>query len=186
MHLTKEQLEAGLDHIRQSPADDGVLRLIVRRPAVGVREVLESAELNPAEGVAGDTWRVRFSKRTADGSPHPDTQLNVMNARVAALVAQSEDRWALAGDQLFVDFDLSEANVPAGTRLAIGSAVIEVTSQPHNGCSKFVARFGQPAMEFVNSAVGKALHMRGINARVAAPGVVRRGDPVRKISRESD
>ena len=181
MHLTREQLEAGLDEIRRAPADCGILRLIVRRPAVDVREILDAAELNLAEGVAGDTWRARTSKRTADGSPHPDMQLNVMNARVIALIARTEDRWALAGDQLFVDFDLSEANVPAGTRLGIGTSVIEVTSQPHTGCSKFVERFGRDAMEFVNSEIGKVLHLRGINARVAVPGVIRQGDAVRRL-----
>lgn len=181
MHLTREQLEAGLDHIRRSPTDHGVLRLIVRRPAIETREVLESAELNVLEGVAGDTWHQRSSRRTPDGSPHPDMQLNIMNARAAALVAQSENRWPLAGDQLFIDLDLSEANLPAGTRLAIGTAVIEVTSQPHNGCAKFLARFGRDALEFVNSEIGKQLHLRGINARVAVPGVIARGDPVRKV-----
>lgn len=181
MHLTRQQLEAGLDHIRRSPANDGVLRLIVRRPAVETREVLESAELNVHEGLAGDTWRLRPNRHSPDGTPNPHKQLNIMNARVAALVAQREDRWPLAGDQLYVDFDLSEANVPAGTRLAIGTAVIEVTNLPHLGCSKFVSRFGKEAMEFVNSEIGKQLHLRGINARVAVSGVIAKGDAVRKI-----
>ena len=179
-HLTTQELEAGLDEIRRSPADVGTLRLIVRRPTVDAREVLESVQLTLEEGVAGDTWRLRQSKRTADGSAHPDCQLNVMNARAIALIAQSPERWPLAGDQLYIDFDLSEANVPAGTRLAIGSAVIEVTDQPHTGCSKFVSRFGVDAMNFVNSPVGRELHLRGVNARVVVPGVVKTGDAVRK------
>ena len=108
-------------------------------------------------------------------------QLNVMNARVIALLAQGKDRWALAGDQLFVDFDLSEANVPPGTRLAIGSTMIEVTAPPHLGCKKFSARFGPDAMKFVNSPEGKALHLRGINAKVIQPGVIRAGDVVKKV-----
>lgn len=186
MHLTREQLEAGLEHIRRSPADEGVLRLIVRRPAIEAREVLQSAELNIHEGLAGDTWRVRPSKHMPDGRAHPDKQLNIMNARAAALVAQSEDRWPLAGDQLYVDFDLSEANVPAGTRLSIGTAVIEVTDLAHLGCSKFVARFGRDAMEFVNSDVGKQLHLRGINARVTVPGTIRTGDAIRKLKGSSE
>ena len=179
--LTSEELEAGLDTIRQSPADEGVLELIVRRPQAGVREVLQEGALDPVVGLVGDNWRRRSSSRTPNGSPHPDMQLNVMNARVAALVAQHKGRWALAGDQLFIDMDLSEANLPAGTRLSLGSAVIEVTDQPHTGCGKFVERFGLDAMKFVNSTEHKALHLRGINARVVQPGTIRVGDVVKKL-----
>jgi hypothetical protein len=180
-HLTTAELEAGLDEIRQSPRDEGVLRLIVRRPRIEEREVLEEGELHPVEGLVGDSWITRSSSHTADGSADPDMQLNIMNARVAALVAQDKDRWQLAGDQLYVDMDLSAENLPAGTRLAIGSAVIEVTPPPHTGCKKFVSRFGLEAMKFVNSPVGRDLHLRGINARVIEPGVVRVGQVVKKL-----
>ncbi|HUC75421.1 MAG TPA: MOSC domain-containing protein [Vicinamibacterales bacterium] len=183
-HLTTAELDAGLDAIRASPREAGVLEMIVRRPAVGVREILEEGELDLARGLVGDTWHTRGSRRTPDGSPHPDMQLNIMGSRAAALVAQRKDRWALAGDQLFVDLDLSEKNVPAGTRLAVGSAVLEVTAQPHTGCQKFVERFGREAMMFVNSPIGRELHLRGINARVVQPGVIRVGDVVRKIATE--
>jgi hypothetical protein len=179
-HLTWDELEAGLDTVRQAPADVGVLELIVRRPAVDAREVLEVGELDAAQGLIGDTWRLRRSSRTPDGSPHPDMQLNVMSARAAALVAQSRERWPLAGDQLFVDFDLSARNVPPGTRLTLGTAVIEITAQPHTGCAKFVARYGLDAMTFVNSTVGRELQLRGVNARVVRPGTIRVGDVVRK------
>jgi MOSC domain-containing protein YiiM len=108
-------------------------------------------------------------------------QLNIMNARAIALVAGTKDRWPLAGDQLYIDLDLSDANLPPGTRLALGSAMIEVTAQPHTGCRKFKARFGRDALNFVNSAVGKELHLRGINAKVIWPGVIRVGDRARKI-----
>jgi MOSC domain-containing protein YiiM len=184
-HLTMEELEAGLDIIRQSPKDDGVLALIVRRPQIGEREVLEAGELSLEEGLVGDNWRTRGSSRTDDGSAHPDMQLNIMNARTIALVAQEADRRQLAGDQLFLDLDLSKENLPPGTRLAIGSAVIEVTPQLHTGCKKFVARFGLDAMKFVNSPVGKQLCLRGINAKVVQPGVIRVGDEVRKVKREA-
>ncbi|MDT4954437.1 MAG: hypothetical protein QOJ02_2575 [Acidobacteriota bacterium] len=180
-HLTMEELEAGLDEIRRSPKDEGVLELIVRRPASDEREVLERGELHPGEGLVGDSWSSRGSSRTSDGSSHPEMQLNIMNSRVIALVAQAKDRWPLAGDQLFIDLDLSDTNLPAGTKLALGSAVIEVTPQPHTGCKKFVARFGLAAMKFVNSPVGKQHHLRGINARVVQPGVIRVGDEVKKI-----
>ena len=97
------------------------------------------------------------------------------------LLAQRPERWSLAGDQLFVDLDLSPENLPPGTRLAMGSAAIEVTKQPHTGCAKFVERFGLDAVKFVNSDEGKQLHLRGINARVALPGVIRVGDIVSKV-----
>ena len=139
--------------------------------------------VDPVAGLVGDSWQQRGSRRTADGSPHPDMQLNVMNARVASLVAQHRSRWALAGDQLFVDLDLSEANLPAGTRLAIGSAVIEVTAEPHTGCGKFAERFGTDATAFVNAAEHRDLHLRGLNARVVQGGSIRAGDRVRKIGK---
>jgi hypothetical protein len=179
-HLTREQLEAGLERARQSPADRGTLDLIVRRPRVDAREVVATGLLDLATGLVGDTWAVRASSRTADGAPHPDMQLNVINTRVIDLIAQRTDRWALAGDQLVVDLDLSEANLPPGTRLALGSAVIAVTDQPHTGCRKFVDRFGVDAMKFVNSPIGRALRLRGLNARVVQPGRISTGDLVTK------
>ena len=182
-HLNMEELEAGLDAIRKAPKDEGVLQLIVRRPRIDEREILEEAELDPLEGLIGDSWNKRGSSRTPDGSPHPEMQLNIMNARVAALVAQDKDRWQLAGDQLYIDMDLSAENLPAGTQLAIGSAVIEVTPPPHTGCKKFVSRFGLDAMKFVNSAVGRELHLRGINARVVQPGTIRVGQVAKKLVR---
>ena len=181
-HLTTEELEAGLDEIRRAPKDEGVLELIVRRPAVNEREILAAAELHLAEGLVGDTWNRRRSKTTPDGSPNPDMQLNIMSARVIALVAPDRNRWQLAGDQLFLDLDLSEENLPAGTRFSLGSAVIEVTPPPHLGCQKFVARFGLEAMRFVNSPVGRQLHLRGVNAKVVQPGTIRVGDAARKMS----
>jgi hypothetical protein len=182
VHLTTDQLEAGLDEIQRSPADEGTVELIASRPAVDEREVLEEAELDLEEGLVGDTWHVRGSKSTSDGSSRPDMQLTVTNARVVDLVAaRDRERWALAGDQFYVDLDLSEANLPAGTRLALGTAVIEVTAEPHTGCVKFSARFGQAAHRFVNTKAHRHLNLRGINARVVQPGTVRRGDAIRKL-----
>ena len=176
------ELEAGLDEIRKAPKDEGVLRLIVRRPQIEEREILEEGELHLEQGLVGDSWARRGSSRTPDGSPHPDMQINIMNARVAALVAQDKRRWQLAGDQLYLDMDLSAENLPAGTQMAIGSAVIEVTPPPHTGCKKFVSRFGLDAMKFVNSAVGRELHLRGINAKVIQPGRIRVGDVAKKLA----
>ncbi len=176
-----EMLNRCLDHIGQSPVDAGVLALIVRRPQVDAREVLAEGLLTLDEGLAGDSWRVRRSSRTADGSPHPDMQLNLMNARVIEAIAGPVTRWSLAGDQLFVDLDLSQANLPPGTRLRIGDAEVEVTSQPHTGCGKFSARFGLEALKWVNSPEGRRLGLRGINAKVVTAGRIRQGDVVRKL-----
>jgi hypothetical protein len=180
-HLTITELEAGLETIRQAPQDGGVLQLIVRRPRIGEREILAEAELDLADGLVGDSWKTRGSKMTADGSSHPEMQLNIMGARAVALVAADRERWPLAGDQLFLDLDLSTKNLPPGTRLALGAAVIEVTAIPHLGCKKFVSRFGVEAMKFVNSPIGRELNLRGINAKVVKPGTIRVGDAARKL-----
>jgi len=180
-HLTADELQAGLDNIRRSPKDTGVLDLIVRRQAINEREVLEQAELDLVQGLVGDSWMHRGSKSTPDGSSNIEMQITVIGSRAAALVAREKDRWQLAGDQLYVDMDLSAENLPAGTCLALGSAVIEVTAPPHLGCQKFVARFGLEAMKFVNSPVGRELRLRGLHARVVQPGQIRTGDLARKV-----
>ncbi|MGA9572594.1 MAG: hypothetical protein WBS20_01470, partial [Lysobacterales bacterium] len=164
-HLTKQELNAGLDGIRQSPKDGGSLDLIVRRPETEQREVLSEGRLDTVHGLVGDNWRARGNRSTTDGKADPEMQLTIMNSRVIALVAQDPQRWALAGDQLYIDMDLSPENLPPGTKLSIGSAIIEVTAPPHTGCKKFVARFGKDAMIFVNSGIGRQLNLRGINAR---------------------
>ena len=180
--LPMAELKAGLDRIRQSPRDVGVLELIARRPATNEREVIAEGELTQANGLVGDSWLARGGWPNASDPADPECQLNIMNARAAALVAQDRDRWALAGDQLYIDFELSDDNAPVGTRLAIGAAVIEITAPPHTGCEKFSARFGTDATKFVNSPEGKRLHLRGVNARVICDGAIRTGDAVRKLS----
>ena len=180
-YLSTSELEAGLDYIRQAPSDQGTLKMIVRRPLEDERESVERGELSLSEGLIGDNWKRRGSRHTPDGSAHLYAQITITNARSIALLAQSEERWALAGDQLFVDFDLSEDNIPPGTRLAIGSAILEVSVEPHSGCKKFSDRFGVEAMKFVNSPEGKRLHLRGINARIIQAGTIRVGDVVSKI-----
>lgn len=180
-HRTSEELEAALGHIRQAPADHGTLKLIVRRPAVDEREVLDTGMLSMDEGLVGDTWNRRGSNKTPDGSPLLDAQINIMNARAAAAVAGPIERWPLAGDQLYIDLDISLETLPAGTQLAISTAVIEVTAEPHTGCGKFSRRFGLDALRFVNSPTGRALNLRGINARVVHPGLIHTGDTVTRL-----
>jgi hypothetical protein len=148
---------------------------------VDQREVVDEAELDPVLGLIGDNWKVRGSSSTPDGSAHPEMQINIMNSRVTALVAQEKERWPLAGDQLYIEMDLSKENLPAGSRLAVGSAVLEVSPLPHTGCIKFVSRFGIEAMKFVNSEVGRQLCLRGINAKVVQGGIVKVGQTAKKI-----
>jgi hypothetical protein len=180
-HLSRERLAAGLGQIRDSPTDGGRVVLLVRRPAVDQRDLLAEAVLDQGAGLAGDNWLPRGSKSTPDGSADLQRQVTVMNARVAELVADGTDRMPLAGDQIYVDLDLSHDNLPAGSLLAVGQAVLEVSEAPHLGCAKFVARFGAEAMRFVNSRTGRQLRLRGMNARVVVPGVVRLGDLATKV-----
>ncbi len=183
MRFTDEmaRLEESLDHIRNAPTDGGTVELIATRPAVDEREVLTEARLDTHDGLVGDTWRTRGSSRTPDGGPNPDSQITLMNARAAAAIAGEREHWALAGDQLYVDLDLSQTNLPPGSRIQIGSAVIEFSETPHTGCAKFSARFGNDALRFVNSPAGRELRLRGANCRVVMAGIVRPGDSIRKL-----
>jgi MOSC domain-containing protein YiiM len=175
------RLEESLDHIREAPADGGTVELIARRPAIDEREVLSEARLDVNEGLEGDTWRARGSSRTEDGSPNLEAQVTLMNSRTAAAIAGERERWPLAGDQIYVDLDLSLTNLPPGSRVQIGSAVIEFSEAPHTGCAKFSARFGVDALRFVNSPTGRELRLRGANCRVIVSGAVHPGDAIRKL-----
>jgi hypothetical protein len=180
-HRTADELAAALDEIRASPASTGTVELIVRRPAEDEREVLDECALDLTEGLVGDSWLPRGSKSRPDGSANPNAQLTLMNARAAEVITGSRNRWPLAGDQLYVDLDLSIDNLPAGTKLAVGDAVVEVTADPHTGCAKFSARFGTEALKFVNKSPGRELRLRGVNARVVTAGAVRAGDTISKL-----
>lgn len=153
--------------------------MLVRRPSVDEREVLGQAELDVQWGLVGDSWSTRREGRRGDG-PARERQVTVMNVRAASAVAGDDlQAMALAGDQLFVDLDLSVENLPAGSMLSVGAAILEVSEEPHLGCGKFARRFGSDALAFVNSAEGRALRLRGLNARVMKGAAVRTGDPVR-------
>jgi MOSC domain-containing protein YiiM len=180
-HRTLGELEAGLAEIRRSPAERGEVRQIVVRPERGERQLPAAGELTPAAGLVGDRWARHNDRRLPDGRVNPDTQITLMNARAAALIAGPADRWPLAGDNLVVDLDLSLANLPPGARVRVGEAVLEISAEPHTGCAKFAKRFGPPALKFVNSPEGRALRLRGVNATVVRAGPVRVGDPIRKL-----
>jgi MOSC domain-containing protein YiiM len=170
--------EARLADVQAAPADNGRLELIVRRPAPEQREILPEADLDLELGLVGDHWAMRDRANTP---VYLDAQLTVINTRVLAVIEPDASRWPLAGDQLYVDLDLSEANLPVGTRLAVGSAVIEISETPHTGCAKFSSRFGSDALRWINSPVGRAHRMRGLNAQIVQPGTVRTGDTIRRI-----
>ena len=180
-HPTMEELDAGLGHFRESPADGGPLQMIVRRPDVDAREVIAEGELDGAVGLVGDSWKDRGSTVTPTGGPNLAAQVTIINSRLLALLAQSEERWPLAGDQLVIDIDMSEDNLPAGARLAIGSAVIEISKEPHTGCRKFAERFGHDALRFISTPMGRRMRMRGINTRVVQSGTIRVGDVATKV-----
>jgi MOSC domain-containing protein YiiM len=181
-HLTTVELMQGLEHIRLSPQDAGTLEMIVSRPAHGERRVLDECALAPETGVAGDHWAKGCWKSLPDGSPDPDVQVTLMNVRTIALIAQTRERWPLAGDNLFVDLDLSGQNLPVGQRIAVGSVILQITAVPHTGCKDFAARYGVDALQFVNSPQGKQMSLRGINARILQAGVLRAGDRVQKLA----
>lgn len=175
LYLTTAELEAGLEHIRQSPKDAGTLTNIFARPEVDQRSVLQECDMSVAQGVYGDMWLRK-------GQPDVNAQIMLINTRAIALLARTPDRWALAGDQLVVGLDLSDDNLPPGQRLVLGTAILEVTGKPHRGCAKFAQRFGKEALAFVNSADGWQLHMRGICARVVQDGTAKVGDRVVKVA----
>jgi MOSC domain-containing protein YiiM len=180
-HVPEKVLAAGLEEIKGSPKDAAVVDLIVRRTGVGLREVLDEAQLDTSTGLIGDGWLERGSSKTSDKKAHPGMQLTVMNSRLIALIAGEKERWPIAGDQLYVDLDLSATNLPTGARLKVGEAVIEITEPPHTGCSKFKERFGADALAFVNSPAGRELRLRGVHARIIRGGTIRAGAPVTKL-----
>jgi hypothetical protein len=177
-HQAKPSFDAYVEVVRGAPADDGRLEFIVRRPAQDEREVVEEALLDPGLGLVGDRWAMQDAQSTPS---YLAAELTLINTRVLAAIESDRSRWPLAGDQLYVDLDLSLDNLPAGTRLAIGSAVIEVSETSHTGCAKFSARFGGAAQRWVNSENGRNYRMRGLNARILEAGTVRAGDTIRKV-----
>ncbi|MDX2159607.1 MAG: hypothetical protein SFW09_24135 [Hyphomicrobiaceae bacterium] len=181
-HLSLDELHAGLPAILASPRDEGFVRGIVVRPGKGERLEVEAAEMSYALGVHGDHWSRGCWKSTDDGKPHPDVQICIMNARCIDLIAEERTNWAPAGDNLFIDMDLSPANLPPGSRIGLGSVVLEITDTPHNGCAQFIERYGRDACVFVNTGEGKRLRLRGIYGRVVQDGRVSVGDTVRKLA----
>lgn len=178
MHRTTEELQARLDHILDAPSDAGAIEMIVRRPEEDRREVVDAASLDANHGLVGDNWETRVDE---DGNPHFHAQLTLMNSRVADAVAISRERWPLAGDQIYVDMDLSIENLPAGSRIRVGEAVVEISDVPHTGCPKFAARFGPEALRFANVGLGKENRFRGVNAFVVEGGAVAAGDLITKL-----
>jgi hypothetical protein len=180
-HPDASALAAGLESVRSSPRDAGVIELLVLRPAPGEREAPVEVVLDLLQGLVGDSWLARGSRRGPDGAADPEAQVTVMNSRAALLVSGTPQRMSLAGDQVYVDLDLSIDNLPTGTVLDFGDAALEVTAAPHTGCAKFSARFGVDALRLTATPEGRSLRLRGINTRVLRGGVIRVGGTVRVV-----
>jgi len=180
-HLSTDELNTRYGQMNKSPLDNGTVAMITCRPDLQTREILTEATLDPVKGLIGDNWYTRGSRHTEDGRAHPEMQLTLMNRNIIDLVASDEEYWYLAGDQFYVDFDLSHENLPAGTQLKIGEAIIEITAKPHTGCKKFTARFGVDALKFIMNPDNTHLRLRGVNARVIQGGVVHVGDTLHKV-----
>ena len=182
-HRTTAELTDHLDVVRASPLTEGRLDFLLCRPAEGERVVLREGQLDVTRGLLGDDWDTRPCRLTPDRSPHPDMQLNLVNARFSAFLSEDDVVRAGTGDQLHVDLDLSPDNVPPGTRLQVGDegVLLEVTAVPHRGCAKFMRRYGEDVMRFVNGPTGRALNLRGVNAKVLWGGTVRVGDRVTRL-----
>lgn len=181
VHLSTAEIEQGMAEVLASPTDEGQLTAIFVRPAANERQSLDEAELSQQTGIVGDRWVDDHWQQLPDGSSDPDTQVSIMNSRILSQIAGgSHDAMGLAGDNLIVDFDLSEANLPVGSELQIGEVVIRISEQPHTGCRKFVERYGKAAQEFINGDVGKQHHLRGVLGMIVVDGKIQVGDQVRK------
>ena len=167
--------------IEAAPKDTGTLDMIISRPDHGMRTQPQSVEVTAKSGVAGDHWSKGCWSSLSDGSPNPDVQICMMMSGVIGAIAGDRANWPAAGDNFFLDMDLTPANMPPGTRFAIGTAEFVVTDEPHNGCQSFIDRYGRDACLFVNTGRGKSLRLRGIYARVTKDGTVSVGDTVRKL-----
>ncbi len=179
---TEEEIEKRYDALPKCPSNNGSLALIVRRPNIDQREIIEQGELSLEEGLVGDNWIRKGSRHTPDGSAHIEQQLTLMSTRALKAITDDETTWPLAGDQLLVDFELSDKELPAGTQLQIGEAVIEISAHPHTGCKKFSERFGKGAIRFVNSKEGRSLNHRGVNAKVITSGKITAGDKIIRLN----
>lgn len=181
-NLKIDKLWSGWEQSEKSPKDVGTIEMIVRRPQADEREEVQQAEFDTKEGLLGDNWLARGNGSRPDGSADPEAQVTLMNSRVIQLIAGDKSRWAIAGDQVFVDFDLSSDNLPAGHRIQIGEAILEISETPHTGCAKFAKRYGAHARKFVMTDEGKQLRFRGVNAKVIQGGMIKLSDTITKLS----
>ena len=180
-HPSLDILEAGLEHIRNSPTDNGLLHMIVVRPEKKQRSTPEHCLLSSKGGAEGDHWAKGCWKSLPDGSPDPDVQITIMNSRCLELISSSPSQWPLAGDNLIADLDLGVHNLKPGQKLSVGTTILEITAVPHTGCDNFKVRFGLDSLKFVSTKAGKELRLRGIYARIIQDGEIRIGDRLKKV-----
>ncbi len=173
-HLPMEDLLKRLAALPRAPRDRGEIAALFARPGSNERTPIEKANLTAAGGMPGDRWS---RPREGKPDPRPDKMLATMQAGVARMIANGQPL-GLFGDNLYLDLDLSAANLPAGTRLRAGGAVLEVTPEPHNGCLKFKARVGADALRLVSRKEDRHRNLRGIYLKVIEDGLVAAGDPV--------
>lgn len=174
-YATLEHLERRLAALPEAPRNHGLVGLLVRRGEGGLREMPDRARLTPDGGVPGDAWG-------RQKEPSLEAQIAVMQIDVAELITNGQPL-TLFGDGLFLALDLSAANLPPGSRVRAGAATLEVTPKSHNGCRKFLSRFGADALRFVSKPDLRHRNLRGIYMRVVEGGEVATGDPVAVITR---
>jgi len=174
--VTTDEINSNLSFILSSPKDVGKIESIIVRRRKNERELRKEVFLSPEKGVEGDRW-YDLSK----GKPDPRRQLTIINSRLIKLLAQSVERMQLAGDNLIIDLDISDANLPVGQRLTIGKVMVEITDVPHTGCSRFAERYGNDAVEFINAPERSSLRLRGVYAKFLNSGLIHVGDIIKKI-----
>jgi hypothetical protein len=179
--ITAAELEAALPSVLAAPGGAGLVRLLCTRPQPNARAFPEVLTLSRGKGATGDYHPARPWLRLPDGSPDPRIEVSIMPWRVLDLVWRERDRVAHPGDNIAVDMTLAEADLPAGTRLAAGTAILRVSDVPNDGCAKWKVRYGKAAHDWITTPDHLRLRLRGLYAAIEQDGEVRIGDTLRRL-----